>query len=214
MTTRPEWPVEIDGVIESVITTPGLEGRWNVAALGLHATDNRVRTGTVRARTWGRTRTRRNFDRNGVGYVHFLQDPELFVEAALDVYEIEEPVLDSAAAWVRVAVHRIEAGTAQDTEWVDWELRPEEVEIRRRTVPTIDRALGAVVEMTVAASRLGVPAYDDGVLRERLDFYATVVDSCGDQAARSAVRRIVSLTDWQSDFEWAAADEADSGPLE
>lgn len=214
MTNRPEWPVEIDGVIESLITTPEQEGRWNVAALGLHADDNRVPTGTVRARTWGKTRTRRNFERTGVGYVQFLRDPKLFVEAALGVYEIDEPILETAAAWAEVEVHRIGTGTVGGTEWVDWALRPEKVEIRRRTVPTIDRALGAVVEMTVAASRLGVPAYDDGVLHERLDFYATVVDSCGGPAARSAVRRIGSLTDWQPDYERGAADEAHSGALE
>ena len=76
-----DWPVDLDGVTESVVATRGPEGAWNFAALGLHAGD------PVTARTWGRTRTRRNFEREGSGIVQFVHDPVVFTECALSVLE-------------------------------------------------------------------------------------------------------------------------------
>ena len=63
------WPVALSGVTESVVTTLGPNGLWNAAPLGLHTGD------PVTARTWGNTRTRRNFHRQGEGYVQFVDDP-------------------------------------------------------------------------------------------------------------------------------------------
>lgn len=185
-----EWPVALSGVTESVVTTRGPDDRWNVAALGLHAGD------PVTARTWGRTRTRRNFEVRGTGYVQFVDDPVDFVEAALAVRETDEPVLDSAAAWVRVSVERQDSGVEGDTGWVQWALSPAESAAERERVPTIDRGFAAVVEATVAASRLDVPAYDRDELASRLDHYAEVVESAGDAREREAFDRIRELVDW------------------
>jgi hypothetical protein len=185
-----EWPVDLVGVTETVTTTEGPDGRWNAAALGVHAGD------PATARTWGRTRTRRNFDRSGEGYVQFTRDPVLFVEAALDVREADEPILDAADAWVRVAVTRADAGTDGGTEWVEWELAPVEAGVERRTVPTTNRGHAAVVEMTVAASRLGVETYDDERLRARLDYFAEVARTCGGGAEHRAVERVADLSAW------------------
>jgi len=55
--TVAEWPVDLAGVTESVVTTLGPNDQWNLAALGLHAPDG---DGPVTATTWGRTRTWRN----------------------------------------------------------------------------------------------------------------------------------------------------------
>ncbi|MFQ3320770.1 MAG: hypothetical protein ACI80F_002857, partial [Natronomonas sp.] len=96
-----EWPVELRGVTESVVTTLGPNDRWNVAALGLFA------GGPVVARTWGRTRTWRNFRERGEGYVQFTRDPVDFVEAACSVREEDDPILDSADAWARVTAEAI-----------------------------------------------------------------------------------------------------------
>ncbi|PSP91673.1 DUF447 domain-containing protein, partial [Halobacteriales archaeon QS_1_68_44] len=65
--TVAEWPVNLAGVTESVVTTLGPNDRWNLAALGLFAGD------PVTARTWGRTRTWRNFRERGGGYVQFTR---------------------------------------------------------------------------------------------------------------------------------------------
>lgn len=189
------WPVDPTGagVTESVVTTCGPNDRWNVAALGLSAPESPGNP--VTARTWGRTRTRRNFAEHGGGYVQFWTDPVDFVEAACAVREESEPVLESAAAWARVEVERLDAGTEGGTEWVAWALRPVESVVRSREVPTHNRARAAVVEATVAASRLGVPGFDDETLRARIDHYADVVESCAGERERAAWRRFEELVD-------------------
>jgi hypothetical protein len=188
----PGWPVELRGVTETVVTTLGPEERWNAAALGVHAPED---GGLATARTWGRTRTRGNFARQGEGYVQFVRDPVLFVEAALGVVERDDPVFEEAHAWVRVEARRREEGSDDGTEWVEWTLRPVETVVREGRVPTIDRGHAAVVEATVWASRLGTPGYDEAELRERLDFLEGVVDAGGGDRERTAFQRLRELSD-------------------
>ncbi|MFT4890733.1 MAG: hypothetical protein ACI9YT_001654 [Halobacteriales archaeon] len=186
-----DWPADLRGITESVVTTLGPNDRWNVAALGLHAGD------PVTATTWGNTRTRRNFEREGDGYVHFLRDPDLFVRAALDVYEVDGPHLDAADAWAAVEADRIDAETVDGTRRERWALQPTDSGIERRIVPTTNRGYYAVVEATVAASRLDVDAYDTRTLVERLRYFETVVDRCGGDPERRAFDRLTALTDWK-----------------
>ncbi|WP_276257317.1 DUF447 domain-containing protein [Haloglomus litoreum] len=208
-----DWPVDLAGrgVTESVVTTRGPNDRWNVAALGLSPPDAapEAAPGTVTARTWGRTRTRRNFEARGGGYVQFWTNPVDFVEAACSVREEDDPVLERAAAWARVRVERLDSGTDDGTEWVDWALRPVESVVRSREVPTHNRARAAVVEATVAASRLGVPGFDDAALRERIAHYADVVDSCAGDRERAAWDRFEELVDWEADRAGGSAHAGD-----
>jgi hypothetical protein len=189
--TVAEWPVELRGVTESLVTTLGPNDRWNVAALGLHAGGDGGNR--IRARTWGHTRTRRNFRERGEGYVQFTRDPVDFVEGALAVREEPEPVLDGVDAWVQVTVDRLADGRSDGTEWVDWELTPRESAVQRRAVPTTNRGHGAVVEATVAASRLDVDAYDTETLRDRLEYFEGVVRRCGGPRERAAFERLREL---------------------
>ena len=182
-----EWPVELDGVTETVVATYGPNERWNFAALGTHAGD------PATARTWGATRTRRNFREEAEGVVQFIHDPVAFTECALSIHERDSPTHPTAAAWARVAVEPIENGTSGDTEWVEWKLVPTESAVVSRTVPTTNRGYGAVIEATVAASRLGVPTYDTDELRERLAFFREVVETCGGEREREAMARLDEL---------------------
>ena len=188
-----EWPVDLYGVTESVVTTLGPNDRWNVAALGLFAGD------PVTARTWGRTRTWRNFAERGGGYVQFTVDPVDFVDAACSIREADEPVLSSADAWAKIEAGRIDAGTEGDTQWVEWALRPVEAAVEREAVPTTNRGYYAVIEATVAASRLDVPGYDSAVLRDRIDYFEGVVESCGGPRERAAFERFLEHTGLGSD---------------
>jgi len=197
-----EWPVALRGVTESVVTSEGPNGRWNVAALGLHLSDDgnpRADSGgaaaRVRARTWGRTRTWRNFRERGEGYVQFTRDPVDFVEAALAVREVDDPLLDGIDAWARVDVTRTDAGEAGGTPWVDWRLEPRESAVEGRVVPTTNRGHAAVVEATVAASRLDVESYDADRLRERLDYFEDVAIRCGGPREREAIERLWDLVE-------------------
>ncbi|PSQ48189.1 DUF447 domain-containing protein [Halobacteriales archaeon SW_6_65_15] len=186
-----DWPVELRGVTESVVTTLGPNDRWNVAALGLHPPEGESETGDpVTARTWGNTRTRRNFHRQGRGYVQFVRDPLDFVDATLSIFEIEDPVLDSADAWVEVTVEQVDSGESDGTRWEEWELRPCDSGIEYETVPTINRGFNAVVEATVAASRLDVDAYDQTELRDRLAYFEEVGRKCGNDRVRRALDRL------------------------
>ncbi|MFC7076321.1 DUF447 domain-containing protein [Haloarcula halophila] len=186
------WPVELDGVTESVVTTKGPNGLWNLAALGIHVPDDRA---LATATTWGRTRTWRNFRERGSGYVQFTRDPVDFAEAALSIREHEEPVIDSADAWVQVTVEQQDEGTNGGTQWVEWELTPVESAVWRRVVPTTNRGHAAVVEATVAASRLGVDAYDRETLLDRLAYFESVVETAGGERERAAFERVRDLVD-------------------
>ncbi|WP_458204958.1 DUF447 domain-containing protein [Haladaptatus sp. NG-SE-30] len=190
-----EWPVELRGVTESVITTFGPNELWNVAALGLHAGD-RVTDDPVTAKTWGNTRTRRNLHRQGGGVVQFTRDPIDFVDATLSIREETEPVLDSADAWVEVEATQVDSGDSGGTRWEEWELTPVDSEVMRETIPTTNRGFAAVVEATVAASRLDVDAYDTDELRARLQYFEDVARTCGGEREREAFNRIRDIVEW------------------
>jgi hypothetical protein len=191
--TDSEWPVELRGVTESVVTTLGPNDRWNAAALGVVAGD------PVTARTWGRTRTRRNFEERGGGYVQFVSDPVDFVDAACSIREEDEPLLASADAWARVTVEAIDAGTEDGTGWTDWALVPVESSVEREVVPTTNRGYYAVIEATVAASRLDVSGYDPDALRDRIAYFEGVVERCGGPRETEAFERILEYADVGSD---------------
>lgn len=193
MNDAAEWPVDLAGVTETVVTTRGPAGRWNVAALGVHAPAGEA---PATARTWGETRTRRNFAERGRGYVQFVDDPVTFVDAACSVREADEPVLPSAAAWAHIRAERLEAGEANGTSWVDWALHVEDGAVERETVPTVDRGFAAVVEATVAASRLGVDAYDRPALVDRIERLGGVVERAGGPRERQAFARLREHVEW------------------
>jgi hypothetical protein len=180
------------------VTTRGPNGRWNAAALGLRAPgfDDEDRPG-VHAVTYGDTRTQRNFEREGGGVVQFLADPRAFVDAALTVWETDEPVLDAADAWVRVAVESRGADERAGTRRERWALTPVESAVRREYVPAVNRGFCAVVDATVAASRLDVPGYDVDALLDRLDYFAETVERCGGPREREAFERIDEATGWR-----------------
>lgn len=182
--------VHFDGIVETIVTTPQTERAWNVAALGVWSPDDGE---PLRARTWGNTRTRRNFERTGTGVLHLTDDPVAFARAALEVWERPSPTIESAAATTRVAATRVEEGT----DWVEWELASAPWEVTDRSVPTPNRGFGAVVEMTVAASRLDVPGYDEDCLQRRLSYFHGVAERCGGPAVQEACERIVAATDWE-----------------
>ena len=189
------WPVALRGVTESVVTTLGPNDRWNVAALGLHAPADPG--DPVTARTYGRTRTWRNFTERGGGVVQFTTDPRTFVDAALTVRETDDPVVETADAWVEVTVEEVGSETEGDTTIRTWALDPVESAVLRERVPTVNRGFGAVVDATVAASRLDVPGFDTADLLDRLAYFADVVDRCGGPAEREAFARIDEATEWR-----------------
>lgn len=192
-----DWPVPLRGVTESVVATRGPNDRWNLAALGLHAGD------PVTARTYGDTRTRRNFDRHrgddGVpgGVVQFVADPREFVDAALSIREQPDPILPSAAAWVEVRAAQVGRHEEGDTTIREWALHPVESAVLQERVHPINRGFGAVVEATVAASRLDVAGFETMQLVERLEFFADVVERCGGNHEREAFARIDDYADWR-----------------
>ncbi|KTG08531.1 hypothetical protein AUR64_17800 [Haloprofundus marisrubri] len=193
--TDTEWPVELRGVSETVVTTLGPNDLWNVAALGVHAPADSDSPAT--ATTWGNTRTRRNFHRQSEGVVQFVTDPRTFVDAAVTIREEKEPVLDSADAWVRVGATCLDSEPRNGTTVEHWELHPVEAEVIETGVRTINRGFYAVVDATVAASRLDVPAYDTETLLARLDYFAETVEKCGGAAEREAFERLSAETGWR-----------------
>ena len=215
------WPVELRGVTESVVATLGPNDRWNFAALGLHAPTTAAESGVsegsgaaeepVTARTYGRTRTWRNFSERGGGVVQFTVDPREFVDAALTVYEADDRLLPNADAWVEVTVSEVDREAMGETTVRTWALEPVESAVRTERVPTINRGFGAVVDAAVAASRLDVPSTETTALLDRLRYAADVVDRCGGPAEREAFARIDEATGWRGRRDDTASDEMDSG---
>ena len=195
MTPNPRWPVALDGIIESIVTTQGPDGAWNCAALGLRIPTEHTPTQPVRARTWGKTRTRKNFERNGYGYIQFLSDPLVFVEAALNIYESPDPILDESWAWVEVDVTRHASANAERP-YCSWQLSPRESNIENQTVPVINRGFNAIIEMTVLASRLDVPTYDNDEIYQELNKLADIVRTCGGSREQRALSRIDTASTW------------------
>ena len=192
-----DWPVDLRGVTESVVATLGPNDRWNMAALGLHAPDNPGEP--VEATTWGNTRTKRNFHRQGGGVVQFTPDSREFVDAAVTIREEAHPVLPNADAWVEVDAEAVDRGTEGDTEWERWELRPTASGTVADERPhTINRGFGAVIDATVAASRLDVPAYDTETLLDRLAYFADTVEKCGGPREQAAFETLSAATEWRS----------------
>ncbi len=177
------------------MTTREGADRWNAAALGVHAPTDAGRDRAT-ARTWGRTRTRRNFNREGDGYVQFTVDPVVFAEAALTRREEPVPVLDESFAWVRVSVEELDSGETGGTEWVDWTLDPVESRTVRETVPTINRGYNAVIEATIAASRLDVERYDRSSLEARLSRLEEIIERCGGPAEHRALDVVRDNATW------------------
>ncbi|SFK83350.1 hypothetical protein SAMN04487950_1336 [Halogranum rubrum] len=189
------WPVELRGVTESVVATLGPNDLWNLAALGLHAPESEGEP--VTATTWGNTRTRRNFHRQGGGVVQFTQDPREFVAAAATIHERGEPVLDGADAWVEVEAKQVDAGEDGGTRWERWELTPVESRVVRESVTTINRGFAAVIDATVAVSRLDVPAFDTEELLDRLEYFAETVEKCGGPREVAAFETLSEVSGWR-----------------
>jgi hypothetical protein len=114
----------------------------------------------------------------------------VFVDAALGVVERDTPVLDCADATVEVTVERLDSGQDGNTEWVDWGVEPVETTVRSESVPVIHRGFAAVVEATVAASRLAVDTYDSTALHDRIDYFEGVVERCGGPAEQEAFEQV------------------------
>lgn len=184
------WPTQYPGILETVTTTEEPSGRWNVAALGVAGTDgHRV------ARTWGRTRTRRNLERTGEAVVNLVLDPVVFAKAALTETSRSDPTLPEADAWIEVDADRIGTGREDGTSWADWRLSPRTSTIRNRRVPTPTRGFGAVVELTIAVSRLDVASYDREELEDRISYFAAVARRCGGPRERAAVDLVIEKTE-------------------
>ncbi|ERH05986.1 MAG: hypothetical protein J07HN4v3_01595 [Halonotius sp. J07HN4] len=195
--TASDWPVALRGVTESIVATLGPNDRWNMAALGLHAPDDPEEP--VTATTWGNTRTKRNFHRQGGGVIQFSPDPRAFVDAAVTIREESHPVLPNADAWVEVDAQAVDRGTEGDTEWERWEIRPtDEGTVATERPHTINRGFGAVIDATVAASRLDVPSYDTETLLDRLAYFDETVKKCGGPRERAAFETLSEATGWRS----------------
>ncbi|AGM99994.1 hypothetical protein L593_00200 [Salinarchaeum sp. Harcht-Bsk1] len=197
------WPARLAGVTETVIATKGPNDHWNQAALGISPTggnDEEIPAGATTAataRSYGRTRTRRNLDAGRDAYVQFTTDPVDFVEAALTTFETDEPILERSAAWTRIECEERKRTVDRGTEIVTWTLEPVESGVRTRSVPTANRARAAVIEATVPASRLDVDGYDEADLLARLESLASVVDATGDARTLAAFDSIDEYVGWR-----------------
>lgn len=185
------WPVDLDGVVETIISTKCSDGTYHHAAIGLRDGDGTA----AAARTWGQTVTASNLSRSTSGTIQILADPLVFVEASLGTYQTPNPVLESANAWIRADAECINRGEEGGTKWTDWQFTPQSGDTVRQDIPVIRRGRAAVIEATVAASRLCVPSYDSDILLNRIEWCRSIVERCGCTRSEQAFLRLTELVD-------------------
>ncbi|MDZ7730096.1 MAG: DUF447 family protein [Natrialbaceae archaeon] len=117
-------------------------------------------------------------------------DPVVFVDAALAIVERDAPIHERSQAWAHVTAESIEVGPNGD--WEQWALTPVEATVETRTVPTINRGFGAVIEASVAASRLEIPATDRATSSDGSRTVRAVIERTGGPREREALEHIVS----------------------
>ena len=179
-------------LIETVVTTTGLDGVVNCAAMG-------VRWGDEELVFWpfDATRTLRNLRVHGEAVVHLTDDVLLFVQAALGhprpamrpASAVDGSVIEDANAWREVVVSEIVAGHQRS------EVRARVVAVGTGTRQPLGlcRAKHAAVEASILASRL--KWLGAGHVRTELDRLQELVDKTGGSCERAAmdyVRRYVA----------------------
>jgi len=201
------WPVRLSGVTETIVATRGPNDRWNQGMLGISPPDDdgtaieSGETAAASARSFGRTRTRRNLDAGRTAYLQFTTDPIDVVDAALTTFETAAPMLAATDAWTRISGETLGRSNEGDTEILTWAVHPIESAVRERTVATIDRGRAAAIEATVPASRLDVDQYDEAALLDRLEALEAVVETAGDERTRAAFDRIDDHVAWRDRLE-------------
>jgi hypothetical protein len=168
-----KWPLKIEGIVETIVTTQEESGLWNVAVVGLHGGD------IITARTWGNTRTRKNFKERNEGYIQFIRDSVLFTEAALGIIEHKDPIIKGAYAWVKIKPISIETGHSRGTEWEDWEIKVEEYSILDKEIPIINRGYNSIVEATIIASRMDL-SIEKEKDAQKIEELLEIAEKCGD----------------------------------
>ncbi len=184
-----KWPLKMEGIVETIVTTQEESGLWNVAVLGLHGGD------IVTARTWGNTRTRKNFNKRNEGYIQFIRDSMLFAEAALGIIEHKDPIIKGACAWIKIKPISIETGHSEGTEWEDWEIKVEEYSILDKEIPRINRGYNSIVEATIIASRMGL-SIEKEKDAQKIEELLEIAEKCGDIQDREAsllIREFIRL---------------------
>jgi len=176
-----------EGINEVIATTISSARQPNAAPIGLI-----VKRGKVSARIYKNTATYRNVLDAKALIGNIVDDPMLFVTTAFSDLSkrhycfkknLTIPVLQRASAWVL-----FECKIRGDEEPARISLMPKKGAVVDRKVLAINRALYAVIEAAIHATRYR--ATGEEKYREWMEHYRTIVQKCGSRREKMALARI------------------------
>lgn len=177
-----------EGINEVIVTTISNSKQPNAAPIGL-----RIKKGKVSAKIYKNTTTYRNIFETHSLIGNIVDDPLLFITAALSNLNKKHyifkknlpiPVLKQANAWVLFECRISELN--QEPALVM--LKPKLGEVVNKKVAAINRALYAVIEAAIHATRY--LATGEMKYRELIDYYSTIVEKCGGSREKKALLKL------------------------
>ncbi len=175
-----------EGINEVIATTISNSKQPNAAPIGL-----RIKRGAVSAKIYKNTTTYKNVVETGALIGNIVDDPMLFITAAFSNLNKKQyifknlaiPVLRQANAWVL-----FECKIKSSEEPALIMLKPKLGEVVNKKVAAINRALYAVIEAAIHATRYR--ATGEERYKELIEYYSTIIEKCGSGREKKALKKL------------------------
>ncbi|MEM2925066.1 MAG: DUF447 family protein [Methanocellales archaeon] len=176
-----------EGINEVIVTTISNSNKPNAAPIGL-----RIKRGVVSARIYKNTTTYKNIFETSALIGNIVDDPTLFITTAFSTLSknhyifkknLSIPVLKKANAWV---LFECEIKSSEEPALIT--LKPKQGEVLCKKVAAINRAVYAVIEAAIHATRY--LATGEEKYKELIEYYATIIEKCGGNREKKAFKRL------------------------
>lgn len=176
-----------EGINEVIATTISSSKQPNAAPIGL-----RIKRGLISAGIYKNTTTYKNIFETGALIGNIVDDPLLFITTAFSnlskkhyVFKknLSIPVLKQANAWVL-----FECRIKSSSEPALIALKPKQGEVLYKRVAAINRAVYAVIEAAIHATRYR--ATGEERYKELIEYYGTIVEKCGSRREKKAFNKL------------------------
>ncbi|MDY6865103.1 MAG: DUF447 family protein [Halobacteriota archaeon] len=188
-----------EGISEVIATTRSGISDFNAAPIGI------IREGkSVYAKLYPGTHTYSNISSTGMMVANVTHDPELFVRSAFSDLSTEYkdsfhgyPAIKDADAWILFRCYITkEPDPERNIKFFEVTLEPVSSKVNtKRSFRAVNRGLNAVIEATVHATRYVLTG--DRMLKEWIEYYNTLVSTCGSPSEKRAMELLFRFIDEQ-----------------
>jgi len=189
----------LEGISEIIATTRSGVSDFNAAPVGI------IREGEFTfAKIYPSTHTYSNISSTGMMVANVTYDPELFVRSAFSDLSTDYkdnfhgyPAIKDADVWILFRCYITkEPDPEQNIKFYEVTLEPVSSKVNsRRTLRAVNRGLNGVIEATVHATRYVVT--EDRKLKEWIDYYNSLVSTCGSPSEKRAMELLYQFIDEQ-----------------